>query len=197
VHAVPAPFRSFALRSDEPQHAWHARAPLGSVHLVRAPFLDGASLDRLAAAGHTRCSIKAFWDIDYATTTLPELTAAVPHVFDLASHIASALQLTGLLGSRLADYRRSVVTRIDYLAARGAGFHNDVSRQVALRVLAARARSFRGRLRSSPCGRLPAAGRATCLCSILRWRTVFAGPAMRGRRWPSRLTLARGAGKSF
>jgi len=43
-------------------------------------------------------------------------------------HIAGALQLTGVLGSDLADYRRSVATRIDYLASRGAGFHNDVSR---------------------------------------------------------------------
>lgn len=42
--------------------------------------------------------------------------------------LASALQLTGVLGADLEDYRRSVDTRIDYLAARGAGFHNDVSR---------------------------------------------------------------------
>jgi hypothetical protein len=128
VHRVPAPFRAFAVRSDEPQHAWHARAPYGWVHLVRTAFLDAASLACLAAAGEARCSIEAFSDIDYATTSLPELAAAVPHVSDLAGHIAGALQLTGVLGSNLADYRRSVATRIDYLAARGAGFHNDVSR---------------------------------------------------------------------
>ena len=128
VHAVPAPFRSFAARSDEPQHASDARAPYGWVHIVRTAFLDAPSLTRLAATGDARCSIDAFSDIDYATTTLPELAAAVPHVSDLAGHIASALQLTGVLGSSLADYRRSVATRIDYLAARGAGFHNDVSR---------------------------------------------------------------------
>jgi hypothetical protein len=128
AHQVPAPFRSFAVRSDEPQHAWHARAPYGCVHLVRTACLDAASLASLAAVGDARCSIEAFSDIDYATTTLPELAAAVPHVFDLAGLIASALQLTGVLGSGLADYRGSVATRIDYLAARGAGFHNDVSR---------------------------------------------------------------------
>jgi hypothetical protein len=128
VHVVPAPFRSFAVRSDEPQHARDARAPYGWVHLVRTAFLDAPSLASLAAVGETRCSIEAFSDIDYATTTLPELAAALPHVSDLAGHIASALQLTGVLGSDLADYRRSVATRIDYLAARGAGFHNDVSR---------------------------------------------------------------------
>jgi hypothetical protein len=128
VHAVPAPFRSLAVRSDEPQHAGDARAPYGWVHIVRTAFLDAPSLASLAATGEARCSIETFSDIDYATTTLPELAAAAPHVSDLAGHIASALQLTGVLGNDLADYRRSVATRIDYLAARGAGFHNDVSR---------------------------------------------------------------------
>jgi hypothetical protein len=128
VHAVPEPFRSFAVRSDEPQHAGDARAPYGWVHIVRTAFLDAPSLASLAAVGEARCSIETFSDIDYATTTLPELAAAVPHVSDLAGHIASALQLTGVLGSDFEDYRRSVATRIDYLAARGAGFHNDVNR---------------------------------------------------------------------
>ena len=116
------------MRSDEPQHACDARTPYDRVHLVRTTFLDADSLARLAAAGDARVSIEAFSDIDYATTTLPDLAAAVPGLSDLAGHIASALQLTGVLGSDLADYRHSVATRIDYLAARGAGFHNDVSR---------------------------------------------------------------------
>jgi hypothetical protein len=110
VHAVPAPYRSFAVRSDEPQHACDARAPYGWVHLVRTTFLDAASLARLAAAGEARCSIEASLDIDYATTTLPELAAAVPHVSDLTGYIAGALQLTGVLGGDLADYRSSVAT---------------------------------------------------------------------------------------
>lgn len=128
VHAVPAPFRSFAVRSDEPQHAWQARAPYGWVHIVRTAFLDAGSLVSLSAAGDARVSIEAFSDIDYATTTLADLATEAPGVSDLVGHIASALQLTGVLGSNLAAYRRSVATRIDYLAARGAGFHNDVSR---------------------------------------------------------------------
>ena len=128
VHAVPAPFRAFAVRSDEPQHAHAARAPYGCVHILRTAFLDADSLASLATAGDARVSIETFLDIDYATTTLSDLTAAAPRVSDLVGHIASALQLTGVLGSDLADYRRSVATRIDYLAARGAGFHNDVSR---------------------------------------------------------------------
>ena len=128
VHAVPAPFRTFAVRSDEPQHACDARAPYGWVHIVRTAFLDAASLASLAAAGDARCSIAAFSDIDYATTTSSDLAAAAPRVSDLAGHIAGALQLTGVLGNALADYRRSVATRLDYLAARGAGFDNDVSR---------------------------------------------------------------------
>jgi len=128
VHAVPAPFRSFAVRSDEPQHAWDARAPYGWVHIVRTTFLDADSLASLAAAGDARVSIETLSDIDYAATTWPDLAATVPRVSDLTGHIASALQLTGVLGRDLADYQRSVATRIDYLAARGAGFHNDVSR---------------------------------------------------------------------
>ena len=127
MHAVPAPFRAFAVRSDEPQHACDARAPYGCVHVVRTAFLDAGSLTNLAVAGDARVSIETFSDIDYATTTLPDLAAAAPRVADLAGHIASALHLTGVLGSDLANYRRSVATRIDYLAARGAGFHNDVS----------------------------------------------------------------------
>ena len=127
-HTVPAPFRSFAVRSDEPQHAWQARAPYGWVHLVHTAFLDPVALASLAAAGDARVSIKAFSDVDHATTTLDELAALAPQVCNLAGRIAQALQLTGVLGGDLADYERSVATRIDYVAARGAGFHNDVNR---------------------------------------------------------------------
>lgn len=127
-HRVPPPFRAFAVRSDEPQHASDARAPYGRVHLVGTEFLDDGSLARLAAEGYARVNIEAFSDIDYANTTLEALAAAVPGVVDLAGQIAAALQLTGVLGDDAEAYRRSVATRIDYLAARGAGFHNDVSR---------------------------------------------------------------------
>lgn len=128
VHAVPAPFRSFAVRSDELQHACQARAPYGWVHIVSTAFLDEDSRARLVAAVDGRVGIESFSDIDYLATTLPELAAAAPRVGDLAGHIASALQLTGVLGDDVQDYRHSVAARIDYLAARGAGFHNDVSR---------------------------------------------------------------------
>jgi hypothetical protein len=127
-HRVPPPFRAFAVRSDEPQHASDARAPYGRVHLVGTDFLDAVSLARLATEGYSRVSIEAFSDIDYANTTLEDLSAAAPGVADLAGQIAAALQLTGVLGTDLEAYRRSVTTRIDYLAACGAGFHNDVSR---------------------------------------------------------------------
>jgi hypothetical protein len=128
VHAVPAPFRAFAVRSDEPQHAGDARAPYGWVHLIRMVGLDAGSLASLASAGDLRIGTVTFSDIEYAATTLPDLAAAAPRVSDLGGQIASALQLTGVLASDPADYQRSVGTRIDYLAARGAGFHNDVSR---------------------------------------------------------------------
>jgi hypothetical protein len=126
AYRVPAPFRSFAVRSDEPQHAFDARAPYDRIHVVRAEFLDAGSLASLAAEGYARVSIESFSDIDYATTTLQELAAATPRVPDLVASIAGALRMTGVMGDDLAAYRSSVATRIDYLASRGAGFHNDV-----------------------------------------------------------------------
>ncbi len=125
---VPPPFRAFAVRSDEPQHAYEARAPYGLVHLLQTPFLDAGSLAGLAAEGRARVPLLPFPDIGYAATTLAELAAAAPRVADLVGGIASALQLTGVLGPDAASYRRHVATRIDYLACRGAGFHNDVCR---------------------------------------------------------------------
>lgn len=127
VHRVPEPFRAFAVRSDEPCHAADARAPYGRVHLVRSALIDAASLASLAAEGLSRVSLASFSDIDYAATTLQDLAAAAPGVPDLVGTIAAALQRTGVLGDDPAGYRRSVATRIDYLASCGAGFHNDVS----------------------------------------------------------------------
>ena len=127
-HRVPKPFRAFAVRSDEPAHALDARTPFGRVHVLRLRSLDAAALASLAAAGYARVTLKAFSDIDYATTTLASLAAAAAGVADLVGAIAGALRRTGVLGDALADYRRSVAQRIDYLAACGAGFHNDVSR---------------------------------------------------------------------
>ena len=128
VHSVPKPYRVFAVRSDEPQHALQARAPYGQVHVVRTDFLDTGALASLVATGYAGVTLDAPLDIDYATTTLPDLAAAAPGVADLPGSISSALQLTGVLGPDLAAYRSSVASRIDYLAACGAGFHNDVNR---------------------------------------------------------------------
>jgi hypothetical protein len=128
VHRVPKPFRSFAVRSDEPRHAFDAREPYGRVHVVHTTFLDAGSLASLVAEGYARVNIEAFSDIDYANTTLEDLAAAAPGVSDPVGQIAAALQVTGVLGDDLAAYRSSAATRIDYLASCGAGFHNDVSR---------------------------------------------------------------------
>ncbi len=128
VHRVPKPFRAFAVRSDEPRHAFDAREPYGRVHVVQTTFLDAGSLAGLVAQGHARMDIEAFSDIDYATTTLEDLAAAAPGVVDLVGEMAGALQVTGILGDDPSAYRSSVATRIDYLASCGAGFHNDVSR---------------------------------------------------------------------
>ena len=127
VYAVPRPFRAFAVRSDEPCHAWQARAPYGRVHLLQAHFLDAGALASLATAGDARVKVEAFSDIGYATTTLEGLAAAAPQVADLVGGIAAALQRTGVLGPDPAAYQHSVAHRIDYLACCGAGFHNDVT----------------------------------------------------------------------
>ena len=124
---VPAPFRAFAVRSDEPCHAFDARAPYGRVHVVATDFLDAAARARLAHAGYAKVDIAEPFAVDYATTTLDEL-AAIASMPDLADAIARALRVTRVLGDAPADYRRSVATRIDWLASRGAGFHNDVAR---------------------------------------------------------------------
>lgn len=49
VHRVPQPFLSFAVRSDEPRHAFDARSPYGQVHAVRMDAFDASSLAGLAA----------------------------------------------------------------------------------------------------------------------------------------------------
>ena len=128
LHRVPKPFRAFAVRSDEPQHAWDARAPYGRIHLVRTGFLDADALASLAAVGAAQIDIEALSDISHALTTLTELAAAVTGVADLAGGLADALRMSGVMGEDPAGYRSSMATRIDYLAARGAGFHNDVGR---------------------------------------------------------------------
>lgn len=133
-HAVPRPYRAFAMRSEEPGHATQARTLYGRVHALLAEFLDTASRARLAAQGLARVSIEQFSDVDYAATTWPELATAMPgasDVADLPERIASALQETGVLGPGIEDYRRCVATRVDFLASRGAGFHNDVARHWA------------------------------------------------------------------
>ena len=127
AHSVPAPFRAFAVRSDEPCHAMEARAPYGHVHVVRTSFLDAASLASLAAEGRARMGATTFSDVDYASTTLAELAAAAPRAGDLVGAIAAALQPTGVLGPDVAAYARGAATRIDYLGSCGAGFHNDVT----------------------------------------------------------------------
>lgn len=128
AHVVPKPFKTFAVRSEEARHADVARAPYGSVHLIRTGFLGPAVLSGLCALGRSRMRvISVFSDIDYSAVTLAELvSAAAPQVLDLVDHIATALQATGVLGHDLVPYQASVAARIDYLAACGAGFHNDV-----------------------------------------------------------------------
>ena len=129
AYQVPKPFSSFAVRSDERSHAWSARSPYGRVHLVRTHFLHASALASLAAEGFAHVRLEGFSDIAHANTSLEALACTAPGASDLLGGIASALQLTGVLGHELAAYLCSVATRIDYLACCGAGFHNDVNRQ--------------------------------------------------------------------
>ena len=126
--AVPAPFRTYAVRSDEPGHAFEARAPYGRVHVVATDVLDAAARARLARAGYARVDIAEAFAVDYAATSWPELAALVPPGLDLARAVAAALHVTRVLGDDAAACERSVATRVDWLASRGAGFHNDVAR---------------------------------------------------------------------
>ena len=134
VHTVPPPFRAFAVRSDEPCHAFDARSPYGRVHVVATDVLDAGTRGRLAQAGYARVDIDEAFSVDYAATNWPELAALAPGVPGvhgvpgLARAIAEALCVTRVLGDALADYESSVATRVDWLASRGAGFHNDVAR---------------------------------------------------------------------
>ena len=127
THAVPAPLCAFAVRSDEPCHAFDARAPYDRVHLLAVDFLDAAACAGLAHAGYARVDIAEPFAVDYAATTWTELATAagVPH---LAAAVAGALRVTGVSGEAPQAYQRSVATRVDYLASRGAGFHTDVAR---------------------------------------------------------------------
>ena len=108
---VPPPFRAFAVRSEEPRHAFDARAPYERVHVVRCDFLDAEACASLAAEGYGRVSIEKFADVDYASTTLEDLSAAAPGIADLVGSIARALQWTGVLGEDPAAYRSCVAQR--------------------------------------------------------------------------------------
>ena len=127
AHTVPAPFRAFAVRSDEPCHAFDARAPYARVHVLATGLLDAAARTRLARAGYAKVDIAEPFAVDYAATTWDEL-AAIAALPGLAGAIACALRVTRVLGDDPAGYERCVATRVDWLASRGAGFHNDVAR---------------------------------------------------------------------
>jgi hypothetical protein len=100
-----------------------------------------------------------------------------------------------VLGRDLADYRRSAATRIDILAARGAGFRNDFGCQWSgclfwLLVLdlaevdyVMRDGAFAWHWR-----------KATCWCSTRQWRRACACPTTPGRRWTLRSIPARSVG---
>ena len=127
AHVVPAPFRAFAVRSDEPCHAFDARPPYGRVHVVATDIVDADARARLARAGYARVDIAETFAVDYAAATWDEL-AGIAGLPGLAGALARALRVTRVLGDDAADYERSVATRVDWLASRGAGFHNDVAR---------------------------------------------------------------------
>ncbi len=126
--AAPAPFRAFAVRSEEPRHAMDARTPHDRVHLLTTAVLDADSVAALCTDGYARVSIESFSDVDYADTSWPALAALAPGAAGLPERLADALQRTGVLGSEVQAYRDCLLGRVDYLACRGAGFHNDVSR---------------------------------------------------------------------
>jgi hypothetical protein len=124
--SVPAPFRTFAGRSEEARHAHEARPPYDRVHVVRTGFLDGAALAQLAGHGLARMPLQEFSDVAYANVSWHELDAIVPLAGGLAAQVAAAVHETGVLGDDLEACLRGVTTRVDFLGSLGAGFHNDV-----------------------------------------------------------------------
>ena len=124
--SVPAPFRTFAVRSEEARHAQEARLPYDRVHVVRTDFLDAAALARLAARGLDRMQLQEFSDVDYADVSWQEVDAIVPLVGGLAARVATAVHETDVLGDDPAGCLGCVTTRVDFLGSLGAGFHNDV-----------------------------------------------------------------------
>ncbi|MET0383715.1 MAG: hypothetical protein ABW032_09875 [Burkholderiaceae bacterium] len=126
AYRVPRPFRAFAVRSEERCHEMVARAPYARIHLVRTDFLDAAARLRIASDAYPRVNVDAFSDVDYADADFPALAILAPNVADLAGEIAQALSVTRVLGGGVRACRRRVAARIEYLATRGAGFHNDV-----------------------------------------------------------------------
>ena len=72
AHAVPKPFRAFAVRSDEPCHAFDARSPYGCVHVVATDFLGAAARAGLARTGYASVDIAEPFAVDYAATTLAD-----------------------------------------------------------------------------------------------------------------------------
>jgi hypothetical protein len=123
--AVPAPFRSFAVRSDEARHAHVARAPYGRVHVLETAGLHGDALAHMTAEGRARVRLSACGDVAHARTSGPALAHVAPQ---LLAQLAHTLQRTGVLGDGADGYASSVAARIDFLATWGAGFHNDVAR---------------------------------------------------------------------
>lgn len=128
VHRVPAPFRSFAVRCDELEHAFDARSPYGRVHVVTSVDDDETTLAELAANGRSLTRLDAVGDVVHALTNFDALVAAAPGAADLADRLVAALQQAQLPGLDHDTCHGHLARRIDHLATWGAGFHNDVDR---------------------------------------------------------------------
>lgn len=126
AHRVPRPFRSLALRGDEPGRTALARAPWNQLHVVRTSSIQADALHRVAAEGRARTRLKAFGDIAHARTSLKRLDAIARLASGWGDVLAGALGTTRVLGDGSAGYRHCLARRIDHLATCGAGFHNDV-----------------------------------------------------------------------
>lgn len=127
-YQVPRPFRTFAVRSEEPRLATQARAPWGRVQLWHGGLLDADVCATLAAAGRAEVAIDDDADIGHAQSSFEVLAGLSPGAGGLRGRLVAALQRSRVLGAEAAPYGEALDQRIDHLGARGAGFHNDVSR---------------------------------------------------------------------
>lgn len=102
-----------------------ARRPYEQVHVLKADFLGGDALQRMANEAHHYAPVNEPGAVDLAGVRFKELMGMEPSPDNLANAVADALIPTGIFGGQHERYRLAMWKRFDYLTCRGSSFHND------------------------------------------------------------------------